>query len=200
MHIACQEGLFLVVKYILKKFPELSKTTTGAKWTPLMIACEAGHEEIIELIISKKPALLYDYASESGTPLHAAISGKKPEVSVKVLIEQFDEDNRTVEMVNKKDLSGIHPLFLSSFTGNLEITQLLIESGSDPAQASNESNATPLHICAERGFDEMSELLLDILPDLLWQKEDIDGNTPLHVACEWDQLECVRQYCDVLDT
>ena len=126
-----------------------------------MIACEAGHIEIIELIVSKQPDLLYNCINETGTPLHAAISGQKPEETVKALIEQFDEDKKMKEMVNKKDLSGIHPIFLSCFSGNFEVTLLLIKSGADLTQAHNETGATPLHICAERGFHEIAELLLD---------------------------------------
>ena len=52
-----------------------------------MIACEAGHVEIIELIVSKKQILLYDCVSDTGTPLHAAITGRKPLETVKALIE-----------------------------------------------------------------------------------------------------------------
>ena len=55
LHIACQEGLYMSVKYLLKKFPELTHSQTQAKWTPLMIACEAGHVEIIELLVGKMP-------------------------------------------------------------------------------------------------------------------------------------------------
>ena len=47
-----------------------------------MIACEAGHVEIIELIINLNTALLYDCVTETGTPLHAAITGQKPEEAV----------------------------------------------------------------------------------------------------------------------
>ena len=71
-------------------------------------------------------------------------------------------------MVNKKDLSGVHPLFLSCYTGNFEVTLLLIESGADPSQAHNETGATPLHVCAERGFNEIAELILDQHPDQLY--------------------------------
>ena len=103
-------------------------------------------------------------------------------------------------MVNKKDLSGIHPIFLSCFTGNFEVTLLLIESGGELEQAHNETGATPLHICAERGFNEIAELLLDTYPDMLFEKEFVDGNTPFHSACEWDQIECVRLFSNVLDS
>ena len=85
-----------------------------------------------------------------------------------VLLECFDELLRTKEMVNKKDESGVHPLFLSCFTGNLELTKLLIESGADPAMASNNLNVSPLHVCAERGFHELAELLLEEAPELVF--------------------------------
>ena len=52
-----------------------------------MIACEAGHVEIIELLVRKMPQLLYECICETGTPLHAAITGKKPLETVKALIE-----------------------------------------------------------------------------------------------------------------
>ena len=75
------------VKYLLKKFPELMHSQAESKWTPLMIACEAGHVELIELIVGKMPKLLYDYSCETGTPLHAAITGQKPLETVKALLE-----------------------------------------------------------------------------------------------------------------
>ena len=71
-------------------------------------------------------------------------------------------------MVNKKDKAGVHPLFLSCYSGNFEITKLLIESGADLSQSSNHSNVSPLHICAERGFIEIAEMLLDESPDMVF--------------------------------
>lgn len=56
-------------------------------------------------------------------------------------------------VLNRKDLSDIHPLFLSVFSGNLEITKYLLEQGSDPMLASDKNGVTLLHICAERGYE-----------------------------------------------
>ena len=50
------------------------------------------------------------------------------------------------------------PLFLAVFTGNLDVVLLLLESGADPLKASKK--ASPLHICAERGFFEIAVALL----------------------------------------
>ena len=133
-----------------------------------MIACEAGHVEVVELIIDHDPSLLFDCSTERGTPLHSAIVSQKADVIVPLLLECYDELHRTKEMVNKKDESGIHPLFLSCFTGNFELTKLLMESGADPSQSSNNHNVSPLHICAERGFHELAELLLEESPELVF--------------------------------
>ena len=29
--------------------------------------------------------------------------------------------------------------------------------------------------------------------------ETQEGNTPLHISCEWDHIECTRLFCDVID-
>ena len=55
--------------------------------------------------------------------------------------------------------------------------------------------ASPLHICAERGFVEIAESLLKNSPQLVHTR-DQEGNLPLHVACEWDQVEVIKMICD----
>ena len=29
--------------------------------------------------------------------------------------------------------------------------------------------------------------------------ENQEGNTPLHVSCEWDHIECTRLFCKIID-
>jgi hypothetical protein len=45
-------------------------------------------------------------------PLHAAITGKEPEKTTKYLLT-FSK-----EILDMKDLSGVSPLFLATYTGN----------------------------------------------------------------------------------
>jgi ankyrin repeat protein len=57
---------------------------------------------------------------------------------------------------------------------------------------------SPLHICAERGFAECAKILVQKTPDMV-KAVDKAGNTPLHVACDWDQIEVIRVICESSD-
>ena len=110
-----------------------------------------------------------------------------------------DGDSDYVEkMVNKKDESQIHPLFLAVFMGNIEVTKLLLAQGADPISASDPNGVTILHICAERGYSELAKLLCEAAPSLIFQS-DIDGNTAFHVVCDWDYIEILKTFCENID-
>ena len=102
-------------------------------------------------------------------------------------------------ILNKKDESGIHPLFLSVFAGNLDLTKLLLENGADPMKASDPRGATLLHICAERGYEDLCALICVTSPELVFE-QDLEGNTAVHVVCDWDYIEIVKNLCDVVDS
>jgi hypothetical protein len=44
---------------------------------------------------------------------------------------------------------------------------------------------TVLHVCAERGFDIIARIIVEKSPELLFELDE-KGNSPLHVAAEWD--------------
>lgn len=101
----------------------------------------------------------------------------------------FNED-----IVNLKDLSNVSPLFLATYTGNAGLVELLLEKGADP-EVSSTARASPLHICAERGFVEIAQMLLKFCPQIIWM-EDSAGNLALHVASDWDQIHLVKLICN----
>ena len=35
---------------------------------------------------------------------------------------------------------------------------------------------------------------------MIFEKEFLFGDTPFHVACEWDQIQCVRLFSNALDS
>lgn len=91
------------------------------------------------------------------------------------MIEKYEEisvddgDPDYVEkMVNMKDDSKIHPLFLATFMGNKEVTKFLLAQGADPLSASDQNGVTLLHICAERGYSELASLLCSTSPSLVF--------------------------------
>ena len=63
--------------------------------------------------------------------------------------------------------------------------------------ASTQTNVTVLHVCAERGFLEISRVILNKCPSLLFEVDTEKGNSPLHVATEWDYIELVRLFTEI---
>ena len=209
LHLACQEGLTQTVEYILTEDPKQINFKSASGWTPFMTACEAGYTDVIQKILDKvddKTRLqLFDFVCESGSAIHAAVTGQKPLETVKFLVEKLEEiavdegETDYVEKVlNKKDLSHVHPLFLSVFSGNYDVTKFLIDSGSDPMASYDHNGATILHICGERGYNEITTLICKQAPQMMFEQDE-EGQTPLHVVCDWDYLDVLKTFCDTID-
>ena len=113
LHVACQEGLADTICFILDERPDLIHTKSQAGWTPLMNACEAGQLEAITIMLDHDMEQL-SYKCQNGMPLHAAITGKEPTMTVSYIL------TRDTSQVNAEDLSGVTPLYLAVFTGNYE--------------------------------------------------------------------------------
>ena len=56
--------------------------------------------------------------------------------------------------MNRKDESGVSPLYLAVFTGHPEVVRFLLDSGAEPDFSNPEQPL--LHCCAERGFLEIA--------------------------------------------
>jgi ankyrin repeat protein len=62
--------------------------------------------------------------------------------------------------VNQTDRSGISPLYVGVYTGNISIVKLLLSKKADP-WIKGHNSSTVLHICAERNFVEIAKLILE---------------------------------------
>ena len=112
-------------------------------------------------------------------------------------IDEGDPD-MAEQIINKKDESGVHPLFLAVYCGNVEVTKFLLANGAKPALASDNHKATLLHICAERGYAELTKMICEADPSLVFIADE-DGNTALHVVCDWDYTDVIKTLCDTMD-
>ncbi len=97
------------------------------------------------------------------------------------------------ELVNQKDDRGFTPLIMSTYTGNLELTKLLIELGADVDLAGAAGN-TALMGVAFKGSLEMTNLLLTSGADID-QKND-QGETALIYAVKFNQPEIAKLLVD----
>ena len=118
-----------------------------------------------------------------GTPLHYAVFCGLYDV-VKVLADEYPQD------VNSRSFIGEEtPLHLTSQTGHVDLTRLLIEHGADMA-AQDKDGTTPLHWASERDHMDVARLLVEHGADAAAQ--DKYGTTPLHRASERGHVDLAR--------
>ena len=92
--------------------------------------------------------------------------------------------------LNSSDLeTGISPLQVAIQTNNLRMVQMLIEAKASLEHLDNNRN-TVYHYAATSTKDIITTLG-SALPNTL-NSRNIDGHTPMHVACRGDKPECVK--------
>ena len=134
------------------------------------MACEAGHTELIDLIVDKAGPSTLQHVCKHGTPIHASVLGQDPAKVLECILDLLEDSEEFTfeDLVNTKDLEGIHPLYLSVHSGNIELTQIMLECGADPIQATEPKHGKNLlHVVAELGHDELAQIILDANPALL---------------------------------
>ncbi|CAN0038595.1 unnamed protein product, partial [Laminaria digitata] len=105
------------------------------------------------------------------------IAAKRGQVDVVRLLLKRSRDR------NATDCRGHTPLMqpCRSTRARVEVVQLLLEAGADPAMA-NETLFTPLHMAADNGHAGLVDILLFKAPATL-NGFTCDGPTPLFFAC-----------------
>jgi len=90
-----------------------------------------------------------------------------------------------------KDSYGYTPLHYAARGGFLKIVELLLSSGADVMATTKASMSTPLHRAATTKHHNIVSLLLRHNADPCCQ--DIDGNTPLHIAVKNKRIENIKK-------
>lgn len=52
-------------------------------------------------------------------------------------------------------------------------------------------------MCGERGFLDIAKLVVTKCPNMVFEVDTLKGNSPLHVATEWDYIDLVRLFTEV---
>jgi len=173
-------------------FEEFSVSwTSGA--VPLYYAALCGFQDLVEELMAKYPQHVNTSGGEHGTPLVAALAGRHFRTARHLL-----HNGAHVEI---RGSSEITPLYGAVWYGDFETVRLLLDYKAD-ANARTSGKYTPIHAVPLGSqsldvFNHSPQMLADIARLLLEHGADLhaqakNGETSLHRAAEWGQVEVVR--------
>lgn len=89
---------------------------------------------------------------------------------------------KKTSFVNISDNNGLTPLYAASSEGHVEIVKSLLLYKNTDVNLANNQGWSPLHGTVKNGHEDVIDLLLTNGRDININCEDIQGNTPLHIA------------------
>jgi ankyrin repeat protein len=151
IHVAAKNGDTDEVAALLSMDSRLTRTHDSDGWTPLHLAAHYGHADIVSIMLhNNAPVDIRSTNTMANTPLHAALAGRRNDVS-KMLIEAGAD-------VNARQHGGWVPLHAAAANGDREMVDLLIARGADRA-AINDAGVSAAAIARERGHAALADSL-----------------------------------------
>lgn len=151
--------------------------------TPLMLAIDTGKADItqIDSLIDQQHDLNVQEPSHRYTALHIAVLKNRYQIVAALLRHHAD--------ANTHSTMDETPLRSALLSGRSDIAMLLVTNGADPNVHDRcDHGFTPLHACAGKIKDpDLLKLLIAHHAEVNIRSDD--GETPLHVAANFDNVD-----------
>ena len=207
LHLACKNKSIAIIRLLLKmgcSTKILNRQGETAQDIPLNedgdcllhIACQWDDIDIVRYLIIDQTCNLNVLNVYLNTPLHLACNKKSLAIIKLLLDERCSTNIRNNKGKTAQDIplneDGDCLLHMACQWGDVDIVKYLItDERCHPNIQCSTSRNTPLHIAAKYGQD-------DTIVQLLSYKEcdlnvqNMDGDTPLHVACRRKSLDIIK--------
>ncbi|KAJ6761964.1 MOLTING PROTEIN MLT-4 [Salix koriyanagi] len=212
LHEAVINGHHAVASFLVSECSELCYATENNDHeSPLYHAVENSDEEMLSILMLAIPHdvdLLKNLKGKS--PVHAAVQGRKREILERIakekpdLLRQKDEQGENPlhcaaflgyvwetqfllkvyrDGAIQKNNEGNMPIHVASKKGRVGVVDAYISEWSDPTEFLNTKRQNILHVAAEKGRHQVvKHILQNQNLEQLINMQDLDGNTPLHLA------------------
>lgn len=174
-HIACREGDAAVVGHLLLVRPEVWRTKSKTRRTPLHTAAMHGCLEVVKILLDRCVYKSDEKDSCGVTPFMDAVRNGHLAVA-KLLLEKHQASPTAV------DILGAQPLHQASVTAQEEALHFLVQDlNVDVNARATKLELTALHYAAKEGHTSAIKTLLQLGADL--HARDKKGRSALHMAC-----------------
>ncbi|XP_044042961.1 ankyrin repeat domain-containing protein 16 isoform X2 [Siniperca chuatsi] len=184
-HIACREGDPLVIQHLLLVTPDVWRTESKTRRTPLHTAAMHGCEETVRILLERCGYTPDSTDSCGVTPFMDAV--RNGHISVARLLLEKHQASPTAA-----DSLGAQPVHQVAVTGQEEALWFLVRDlNVDVNERATDIQLTALHYAAKEGHTSTIKTLLELGADLYVR--DKKGRTALHMAS-------IGQHADVART
>ncbi|KAI6214704.1 Serine/threonine-protein kinase TNNI3K [Aphelenchoides besseyi] len=183
LHIAAYKGDLALTETLLLAGADANAFVDRAP-APLHLAVMSGNQEMIKLF-RMHGADIHARDLVQFTALHCAAFFSQ-EKAVKTLLLCGADPNFSGGVNDR-------PLHIAAGKPHLGIVKLLLDAGADSSMCDDEGN-TPIHVAACSGHSAILAAILNKSDqkDILTNKTNIYGDTPLHGACYKGKLEAAK--------
>mmetsp|Transcript_12436 Transcript_12436/g.16321 ORF Transcript_12436/g.16321 Transcript_12436/m.16321 type:complete len:790 (-) Transcript_12436:450-2819(-) len=151
--------------------------------TQFLNACKEGKLDRVKELI-KLGVNVHTSDNSEFTGIHWAAKKNHVEV-LKYLVKETDLD------VNQLQITGMGAIHMAAFNGATKIVKYLVEEGgADVNHRKGGTGSTPSFLCSQTGNLGTLEFLIQAGADV--NIATVKGATPLSVAAEYAELECVK--------
>jgi len=197
LHLACGYNNIEIVRLLLeKKSKEIDVNALDYDLqTPLHLACMGEGEEseileIVDLLLKNGAYVNIQNSVNFQTPLHYSFMGGKLKISELLLENGAYLDFLTSSDTYKYLKKDIQPQFISLISYySMNPANLLLKDGK------LRNTTTALHLICKQGylnnFTRLVQKERSIVNDALYLQDE-KGNTPLHLACEYNHYDIVH--------
>ncbi|KAM6895256.1 ankyrin repeat domain-containing protein 16 [Xenentodon cancila] len=184
-HIACREGDPDVVEHLLLAAPDIWRTESRTRRTPLHTAAMHGCQEVIGILLDRC-AYTPDSRDSCGvTPFMDAV--RNGHISAARLLLEKHQASPVAA-----DALGAQPVHQVAVTGQEEALRFLVRDlGVDVNQRATDIQLTALHYAAKEGHTSVIKTLVGELGADL-HVQDKKGRTALHMSSIGQHAEAVR--------
>ncbi|KAK4268802.1 hypothetical protein QN277_022040 [Acacia crassicarpa] len=190
LYEASRDGCVPTLRTLIQQDPLVLhriNSRTSFTDTPLHISASLGHLEFTKALLAHKPKLALELDSFGSTALHIASAEGHTHI-VKELLAAYEQ------ACFVSDQQGRIPLHVAVIRGRLEVVTELVRAKPGSSKKLHKGK-TVLHLCVTYNHLDILKALVDSsleICDELLNWRDLDGNTVLHLAIMFKQVETVR--------
>ncbi|XP_063412659.1 ankyrin-1-like [Mytilus trossulus] len=177
LYVACKGGHTDSVWELLQKKADVNQCNNNGE-SPLYVACKGGYRDMVWELLQKK-ADVTQCNNNGESPLYVACKGGHTDSVYELLKNKAD--------VTQCNNNGESPLHVACKGGHKDIVELVLQNKADVSHC-NSFGESPLYVACKNGQTDIAQLLLQYNADVS-QHEQLDGQSPLHAACDIGSLE-----------